>query len=246
MKKIRALILAAGYGTRLKTIGNNLPKGLITFGNTCLVQHVISELHNNNISEAAIITNEKYYAKYKSWLDCGSYKCILLNDKTRSADERLGALGDLKFAIDQLGWQKENILVVPSDTYFSFSLKPFLNTIAKHPDDFSSIVRKMDIEEIRNRLGCAILSTKKLITKFVEKPAEPPTNYGSIPFYYYPAKIHKLLAKYAAEGNSMDAPGNIIPWLIKNKIPVRASIVSENTLDVGTMVEIEKLRSITT
>ena len=73
---------------------------------------------------------------------------------------------------------------------------------------------------------------------------DPPSSYGVVPFYYYPAKIHSLLAKYEKEGNSMDAPSNIIPWLLKNNLPVRACIATHNTIDVGTLKEIEELRNI--
>ena len=240
---MKSIILAGGYGTRLGEMGEQLPKGLIEFNGTNLISRVVDELTKIGVSDIAVVTNSKYFALFENWVAGQKAKITLLSDNTTSPENRLGALGDLNFAIHKLGWEKENILVTPSDTYFTFSLSTFMDSIQKNPQQFSTIVRKMDTENIKERLGCAVLSETGMITTFVEKPVAPPSPYAAIPFYYYPSEIHTLLHQYAAEGNSMDAPGNIIPWLLKNNYPVHAHIVTDNTIDVGTLKEVELLKS---
>jgi glucose-1-phosphate thymidylyltransferase len=243
MIDMKAIILAAGYGTRLGQAGENLPKGLIPYKDTTLIGHVISELVNINIQEVVVVTNAKYYQQYNIWAKNQPVKINLINDHTLSSEQRLGALGDLKYAVEQAEFSGHNIMVLPSDTYFEFSLKSFLECIGKTPDEFSVIVKQMEPEFIKNRLGCAELSLDNKIVKCVEKPEIPLWPYGVMPFYYYPASIVALIDKYKAEGNSLDAPGSITPWLLKHSIPVNACVVKDKTIDVGTIKEMETLKA---
>jgi glucose-1-phosphate thymidylyltransferase len=243
---MKSIILAAGYGTRLGEIGEKLPKGLIETENSTLVGRVVSELRSSNIEEIAIVTNNKYYPAYKSWAESEKQEDMikLLNDGTTAPENRLGALGDLLFAINELGWQDEDILVAPSDTFFAFPLSKFLEFVNSDSKSFATIVREMAIQEIKNRLGCAVVSPDGEITNFTEKPENPPSVFAAIPFYYYPAGTSSLLIQYMNEKNSSDAPGSIIPWLLKKNIKVRAFRVIENTIDVGTVKELHILSSL--
>jgi glucose-1-phosphate thymidylyltransferase len=244
MSHPKAIILAAGYGTRLGKAGEQLPKGLIEFNHTNLISHVVTELHSNHVTAIAVVTNAKYYDQYHRWADSQPPGITLINDHTTSPANRLGALGDLRFAIDQLGWQKQNILVAPSDTYFTFPLASFLATITQSPADFAAIVKIMPPEVIKNRFACAALSPDHQILECVEKPEVPLWPYAVLPFYYYPAEIHPLIAKYQAEGNSPDAPGSIIPWFLKNTVRVNACLVADEALDIGTPTELDLLKKI--
>lgn len=241
--KLKTLILAAGFGTRLKEYGEQLPKGLIPYKQTTLIGNLISELNRSNITSLALITNDKYFKQYKAFASLQESELTVINNRSTAPENRKGALGDLQIAIKELCWEKENILVVPSDTYFEFPLSDFIAKIKLNPNHFHTIVRKMDSELIANRLGCAVVNEHNHITSFEEKPANPPSNYAAIPFYYYPHTITAKLHEYRANGYSMDAPGSIIPWLIKEKLTVYAHIVTQPTIDVGTLQEVKLLQS---
>jgi NDP-sugar pyrophosphorylase family protein len=240
---MNGLILAAGYGTRLKEYGEKLPKGLIPYKNTVLVERVITEFLTNNITGTALITNDKYKHAYETFVQSKGYDITVLSDGTKTAENHLGGLADLWFAVQKLGWIDRDILVAPSDTYVEFSFSDFLSVINKHPQNFCTIVRKMDTEAIKGRLGCATIKDGQ-ITAFVEKPANPPSPFAAIPFYYYPSSVLPLLNIYKQEGNTMDAPGSIVPWLLARKLPVYAYTVSTNTIDVGTMNDVQTLQGL--
>ena len=94
--------------------------------------------------------------------------------------------------------------------------------------------------------GCAVLNESKKIVKFIEKPSSPPSNFAAIPFYYYPRQFLVLLKDYQNEfvndQKKMDAPGNIVPWLIKRGVVVNAYITDKPTLDIGTPQDLEEFR----
>lgn len=242
---MRALILAAGFGTRLKELGEKTPKGLIKQHNKPLLKHVCQEIEalGQNIQTTALVTNNKYFSQYSAWTHANYPRIQVLNNGVDSSEKRLGAIGDLHRVVDSLNWRDEPLLVLPSDTYFEFNLSDLVEIYEK-THDFVTVVRLMpDKKIIANRLGCAVVEQDR-ITKFLEKPSTPPSLYAAIPFYLYPEKVLKQIPDYMDQGNDPDSPGSIIPWLIANNIPVRTIITTNQTLDVGTQEDITALQQL--
>lgn len=63
-----AVILAAGRGTRLRSIVQDMPKGLLTIGGQSLVEHSVSRLRKAGIDEIVIVTGycAEQYENYAS------------------------------------------------------------------------------------------------------------------------------------------------------------------------------------
>lgn len=240
---MKALILAAGFGTRLKTLGETIPKGLIRHGQTPLIDYLLREVGDiPEIKQIALVSNNRYARAYEVWLKRHQLDIQLLNNGVDESDMRLGALGDLIFGIDQLQWQTQPILVLPSDTYFRFPLAGVIRKF-RETGEFTTVLRQMpDKSVIANRLGCAVLNEDRII-EFAEKPSQPRSLYAAIPFYIYPPKVVSLLDTYRKQGNTLDAPGSIINWLIENRHPVHAYVTEYETLDVGTPADVTQLQS---
>jgi NDP-sugar pyrophosphorylase family protein len=235
---MHVLILAAGFGTRLKAYGQALPKGLIPVGSTTLLGKVTRELDGHQI---AIVTNGRFFSVYQEWIKENNLtpKVTLISDEAVDPESRLGAIGDIVFGLESLSWSDADLLVVPSDTYYEFSIQDFI-AFATAKQGFTTVVRRMDVDQIAGRLGCAIVADER-ITDFVEKPTVPPSDLAAIPFYYYPKDILSLIPEYVKSGGNMDAPGNIIPWLLSKYIPVYAYVTEGKTLDVGTVEDVTTL-----
>lgn len=247
---LKSLILAAGFGTRLNgTIGNGA-KGFIPVErekNTTLIERMVKDLMGTEgIDLHSLVTNGLYVKQYETWFNSRypNFPIQIINNKSTTPEKRLGAIGDLMFAVERLGWWNENILILPSDTYYEFPLQRLVDFV-QEKRDFVTIVRKFtSLSDIAGKLGCAVLE-KNIIVDFIEKPEEPPSNFGAIPFYYYPKRILKLLKKYKQEGGSMDAPGYIIPWLIKEGEPVYAMVTENETYDIGRPEDLKLLKQVT-
>ncbi len=244
---MNALLLAAGFGTRLGEFGQTIPKGLIVSRNTTLIERVIRDVQGipDLVSKRAVVSNERFAKLYSQWLQEHGYtdSFRFLSDGTTEPEKRKGALGDILFCLEELSWWDEDLLVLSTDTYYEFSMKEFAQ-FAKEKGSFATVVRDMGtIEQIRNRLGCAVLEGDR-IASFVEKPANPPSTYAAIPFYYYSKQALQALRSYAVSGGNLDAPGNIIPWFIQQEIPVFAFKTEGTTIDVGTLADVETLRGV--
>ena len=120
-------MLVAGYATRLKKLTENKPKGLLLLNNKPIINYTFEKLEKIGvIDEAILVSNSKFYEQFLEWAReyKGKIKISVLNDETTSNDNRLGAIGDLCFAIEKLKVNEE-IMVFVSDNYFTYELKDF-------------------------------------------------------------------------------------------------------------------------
>lgn len=245
---LNALVLAAGFGTRLGEYGIDTPKGLIKMsdGETLLGKLLSDIRKQKEVEKICIITNAKFRDIYKEWLfNHGlSNMTEIFSNGVETPEKKNGAIGDLSLSIKHFRLDSKSLLVCPSDTYYDFDISDLLKFVKKNENEIVTIVRKVSgIIEISGRLGCAVLQGDNIIS-FIEKPADPPSLFAAIPFYYYPAEKLNLIEKYLKSGGNPDAPGNIISWLLENGETVKAFVVKGKTLDVGTMKDVEKLKSI--
>jgi len=78
-----------------------------------------------------------------------------------------------------------------------------------------------------------------VITKFVEKPSDPPSTLIGIALYFYPAATVRLVAEYIAAGNNPDQPGRFVQWLYP-RTDVQTWRVPGTWFDVGSKETLEE------
>ena len=66
---MKAIILAAGYATRLYPLTLNQPKPLLEIGGTPIIERIINQIYNvSKIDEVYIVTNHKFKSYFDRWL----------------------------------------------------------------------------------------------------------------------------------------------------------------------------------
>lgn len=228
------ILLAAGYATRLYPLTENKPKALLVMGSKTILDWVIEKIEKIDvINNIYIVTNHRFADQFEEWTKTykGSKNVEVLDDGTTNNDNRLGAIGDMKYVIDQKNIDDE-IFVLASDNIFDFELTDMMELYREKNADVISahyVADKVDLQS----MGVVELDDDNKVIGFVEKPAEPKSNYGVPPFYIYRQETIKLIEKYLDEGNNPDAPGHFIPWLI-TKTEVYAYTFDVMTIDIGT------------
>lgn len=239
MIHIEAIVLAAGYATRLYPLTENMPKPLLTIAGKPMVEHIIGKLETiSALNKIYIITNDKFEQHFKRWLaDFNAQKPVeVINDKTKSNEDRLGALGDVHYAINQKNLD-DDILVVAGDNLFELSLddvanffkKKKTNVIVLHDVKDFELAKQYGIVEIENNI----------VINFEEKPVSPKSTLASTGIYIFPKKTINLIKKYVAQGNNPDKTGSFIEWLHKRDI-VYSYVTDKKWYDIGTLEQLEK------
>ncbi|MBU1630931.1 MAG: NTP transferase domain-containing protein, partial [Candidatus Omnitrophica bacterium] len=99
---MKALILAAGYGTRLYPLTQSMPKPLLDVNGKPMMEYVLERIKAvPNINEFYVVGNGKFNAKFKEWKEKqGSHEPIkLLNDGTTDDNNKLGAIRDIELVL---------------------------------------------------------------------------------------------------------------------------------------------------
>jgi len=213
---MKALILAAGYGTRLYPLTQSMPKALLGVNGKPLVEYILDKIYDiPEINEIYIVANAKFYKKFEDWKI--NYKFVkpitLINDGSTDNDNRLGAIRDIKFAVESKKIS-DDLLIVAGDNLFDFDIMG-LNNFFKEKKSFCIGLFKISDLSLVHRYSNVRLDGTKKIVDFVEKPPKALSDLIAICLYVFPKQGFSFLGKYIEEGNNTDAPGYFIQWLAK-------------------------------
>ncbi|MBI2134206.1 nucleotidyltransferase family protein [Candidatus Woesearchaeota archaeon] len=231
---MKAIVLAAGYGTRLYPLTRDVPKPLIKVAGTPIIEHILALIREINVvDEILIVTNSKFYSAFAEWLrNYGLRDGIrLLDDGTLSNDDRLGAVGDIDFAVKSLGID-DDILVIAGDNLFDFSLLRLYQFFRQRN---ASVVALHDIrekEKVAGKYGVVELDADSRIINFEEKPESPKSSLASTACYFFTAHDIRLLEDCIRHNKKPDNLGEFIMWLSRRE-HVYGFVFSEKWFDIG-------------
>ncbi|HUA68488.1 MAG TPA: nucleotidyltransferase family protein [Candidatus Saccharimonadales bacterium] len=124
----KAMVLAAGYGTRLKPLTDRAPKPLVPVAGKPMIQYALEKLQAYGIEEV-VINVSHLKEQLTAWLA----GCKKLNVKISEEAEPLETGGGLKKAQPLLG--NEPIFVINSDIIWTDEGETALERLARHWDD---------------------------------------------------------------------------------------------------------------
>lgn len=241
---MKAIILLAGYATRLYPLTKNMPKALLEVKGKTILDYIVDELETiDEINEVVLITNEKFTPNFTEWAETAmksrSKKYTVVNDETTDDTNKLGAVKDIWFAIDKLKID-EDIVVIAGDNLFTYDFKESFDIFMKNRKDLILAKRLTSMSDLK-RMAVGILDENGLITDMEEKPQEPKSDIAFFATYFYLRETLPLITQYLNEGNPPDAPGNFPSWLYKRK-PVMAHLFDGECYDIGTFDSYEDVQ----
>ncbi|MGP4038801.1 nucleotidyltransferase family protein [Gracilibacillus sp. D59] len=241
---MKCIILAAGYATRLYPLTKNKAKPLLEVAGKPILNHIIEKVEKVDIiDEVYIVTNEKFTPSFQDWSANyqGDKEIIVVNDHTTTNDNRLGAIADIQYVLEQHKID-EDTMILAGDNLFDFELVDFVHFFQEVNAD-SITTHELDDTDEMKRTGIAEVNEDGLVISFEEKPKKPKSNLAVPPFYLYKAETLSLFKQYLAAGNNPDAPGNFIPWLIQQK-QVYAFRFKGLRYDIGTIESYNKVQEL--
>ena len=232
---MKYILLCAGYATRMYPLIENFPKPLLDIKGKALIDYLIEDLENNNlIDEYIIVSNHKFINHFNKWKDNNKYKnkISLLDDGTTNNDNRLGAIKDIWFAIENANIN-DDILVLAGDNLLDFSLKGFIN-FSKEKNG-NAVMRYYESELTRlQRTGVAVIDSNDKILEMAEKPQQPKSNLAIPPFYIFNKEYLNEIKEGIESGCKTDAPGGFIEWFSKRNA-VYAYLMQGKRIDIGNL-----------
>ena len=236
---MKALILAAGYATRLYPLTENQPKPLLEVGKKAILAHLLDKLKEvKGLKEVFVVTNHRFYDRFRSWLVyyTAPFKIKLIDDGTLSNEDRLGAIGDLNFVLKEEEIN-EDLMVIAGDNIFGFSLKEFTNFFKNKKKSIVAFRDLKDKEKIKGKLGAGILEGSQVVD-FEEKPLEPRSTLAATACYIFSQEDLSLVEKALEQGKA-DRPGDLVKFLLKSS-EVHGFVTEEHWFDIGSFESLQE------
>ncbi len=231
---MKAIILAAGYATRLYPLTLDNPKPLLPVGGSPLLDYTLDKLEElDGLDEIYVITNDKFYPKFKMWAakQERSFNIKIINDCTKTNEDRLGAVGDTYYVIKQENID-DDLLLIAGDNLFEFSLKAMYAMFKEKKKTVFALCDLKDPAKLSKKFGVVEINENNKVIGFEEKPEQPKTTYASTACYIF-SKDDLSKLKELAE-NAPDNLGEIIIFLYQ-KSEVFGIPFKETWIDIGSL-----------
>jgi glucose-1-phosphate thymidylyltransferase len=240
---MKALILAAGYGTRLYPLTKKYPKALLPVAGRPILDYIVGKIARvKEITAIIVVSNDKFFPQFKVWAKKFNAKppirIKILNDGTKTEHDRKGAIGDIHFALS-----KETILedtvILGGDNLFEDGLSGFMKFAQTKRSQ--AIVGIYDIarpplrgkQQIASNYGVVKLGPAGKIIDFTEKPRRSQSSLIATCIYYIPKEKLQYFQEYLNDpGNEYDSSGSFISWLSR-KEDVFGFIFKKRWYDIG-------------
>ncbi|MCU0652285.1 MAG: nucleotidyltransferase family protein [Candidatus Omnitrophica bacterium] len=232
---MKALILAAGYATRLYPLTKEYPKPLLEVGGQPLINYIVAKLQNiRDIDEIIIVTNSKFILKFKHWAKNVKSKkpLILVDDLSKNYSDRRGAIGDMHFVIRKKRLN-DDLLVIGGDNLFDGGLKELVAFARKGKPRTVIGIHDIGKKSLAVNYGVIKLDRSKRIIDFKEKPKVAFSTLVAMCLYYFPKEKLGLIGEYLRAGtNAHDATGFYIDWL-RSREDIYGYIYDGRWFDIG-------------
>lgn len=241
---MRAIILAAGFGTRLYPLTKDRPMALLPLGKKTLLDYLIEPLVRlPMVKEITIVSNAWFYLDFYEWRNDAPYtKPIFIEDNgVCSPEEKRGTIHDIKFAIESGRKKDEDYLIFCSDIFFDFPLSHFLLPVLSHPDCGFAGLYDLKTRQESPKYGAVQMNPEHRIIDFEERPAPSGSTLISAGVYYFPGSFRHKFNEYLARHSPAAKTGGFIRRLIRDE-SVYGVLFEGAWFRIGTVQSYEKAR----
>lgn len=221
---MKAILLAAGLGTRLKPLTNTIPKCLVPISGRPLLSYWLEKLDNLGVSE--ILINVHYLAEQvESYISQSPYrnKITIVKESTL-----LGTGGTL--IKNAHFWKGEQVIVIHADNFCLSDLKGLIHVHNTKPGNVDvSLLLFTSCQP--SQCGIVVMDTNNVIHEFHEKVANPPGNIASGALFVFSNSVYERYFKELKEDKFYDLSKDIVPNMIGK---MQGWIVDNEYMDIGT------------
>ena len=217
---MKAIILAAGLGTRLRPLTSTTPKCLVPIGGVPLLELWLRECERAGVE--GVLINTHYLAeRVAEFVDARHGIPITLAYEPTL----LGSAGTISANWDFVD-SSESFLVVYGDNLTTFPLSELTAFHGRH-DRIASVA----LFRSPNPSACGVVAMDDsgLVTGFWEKPKNPPGNLCNAGLYVFRREVREYLPKDVPA----DVGGLLMPRLVGRSmgLPIRGYFIDIGTLE---------------
>lgn len=237
---MNAVILCAGFATRMYPLTENFPKPLLTVANRPVLDFLLDQITTlSEINTVHIVSNAKFFNHFQQWHDervsGNAFPEVAIhihNDGATGNDNRLGAAADLRLALKVID-PPGRVLVSGGDNIYRFDLKPLWEHFLQGRHHRIVGLAETKREKLL-KTGVLELGEYNRVLRLHEKPSRPPSAWICPPLYFFQPSLWSQLDNFLQTTGNHDAPGHFIDYLCQQE-PVNAFCLQSTRLDIGSV-----------
>jgi glucose-1-phosphate thymidylyltransferase len=234
---LSAVILGAGYATRLYPLTRNRPKPLLAVGGVPILERIVECIRGApDLTRIYIVSNHRFVGHYYRWRDEYAERrpdvagmIEIYDDMTTTNEDRLGAIGDIHFVMKNAKIS-EDMLVVAGDNLLELDVAEFVRF--GRAKGVAIGLKDLGEKRLVSLYGAVRVNPDGRVVDFEEKPPKPETTLVSVGLYFFRSDRLGVIERYLEEGNSPDQPGRLIQWLHAIE-PVYGYVIQGRWFDIG-------------
>jgi glucose-1-phosphate thymidylyltransferase long form len=181
---MKALILAAGIGKRLKPLTLEKPKHMLPVGGKPILEHIIQALSKVGVKNIFVVVNYKK-RMIIDYFGSGSKFGVNINYLTQENPE--GGTGDAVKAA--MGKINESFILLNGDVLFDH------NILGKMIENYKNCDGLLVCKKVPDPENYGIIEVEgDQVLKIIEKPKKPKTNLSNIGMYIMPEEIFDAIS----------------------------------------------------
>ncbi|GGE67433.1 sugar phosphate nucleotidyltransferase [Massilia psychrophila] len=236
---MKAMILAAGKGTRVRPLTYDLPKPMIPLLGKPVMAYLVEHLAKYGVTD--IMVNVSYlHEKIEEYFGEGDQFGVQIGysfegytkDDGEVVPMPIGSAGGMKKIQEFGGFFDQTTIVLCGDALIDLDLKSALFEHRRKGAMASVVTREVPWDKVSS-YGVVVADAAGRITEFQEKPSqeEARSNFISTGIYIFEPEVLDLIPS----GVSFDIGSELFPLLVERGLPFYAQRRPFNWLDIGTM-----------
>ena len=232
----KGMILAAGQGTRVRPLTNDLPKAMVPILGKPVMEYLIEHLARYGVKEIMVNVAfnyekiEQYFGDGHRWGVQIGYSYEGVRDHGDIQPRPMGSAGGMRRIQDFSGFFDETTIVLCGDALIDLDIGAALHEHKSKGAIASVVTLDVPLAEVKN-YGIVVASEDGKIQSFQEKPdpADAKSTLASTGIYIFePTVLDRI-----PSGTVYDIGSQLFPQLVAEKLPFYAQSRFFNWIDIG-------------
>ena len=234
---MKALILAAGKGNRLKPLTHTRPKHLLLVANKPILFYILEQIRQSGIDDIGIVISPDTGPQLQQAVGDGSRWGAKVSYILQP--QPLGLAHAVKVSRDFLG--NSPFLMFLGDNLIQGSVTTFVEQFNRSRPDALVLLKKMPNPQA---FGVAQLDNNNCIVRIEEKPQQPKSDLVVVGIYIFSPVIHRAIEQIKPSARGELEITDSIQQLINNGGQVLSQVLEGWWLDTGSRDDLLKANRI--
>ena len=236
----KAMILAAGQGTRVRPLTRDLPKPMVPILGKPVMEYLIEHLARHGITEIMVNVAyhhkkiEEYFGDGRRWGVNIGYAFEGVYEYGDILPKPKGSAGGMKAIQDFSGFFDETTLVICGDSIIDLDIGAALFEHRSKGALASVVTLEVEKNHVQN-YGIVVADGEGRVLSFQEKPsaAEAKSNLASTGIYIFEPGVLDLVPSNVG----FDIGSQLFPLMVENGLPFYAQNRFFNWIDIGRVTD---------